>query len=481
MNIKKPKLAKKPKLVKKPKPAKNPTTKTSSTKKITKKITAKLPDDYQIYNSIPDTTNILSTLVSSITNDVLFQKHVNVLHTSENPSEQKKAQMIKNTISNIRVFNTKVKPLFLAKDIGILLGISHIKYLVRKFEDEEMVVGYITTPNNKTKKVIFLTRHGIYRCFYASRSPLAKLFRKFIGNLLDHMITHETELLRKISAVFKVENPELIEQGIIDLNNKLVEYEIKYVEEQKRAQLLETQCVEEQKKRQELEVENTEIDIINSYNMMHIEQLKQDKIKYANRIKTIQNSVLPDDDDNSIDLLEIKMIKEKYMKPTYIYVLHPTYFKKILLNKQKELTPATETSEPQTLQDFENSLTTPPTTPPTTPQPTNELIQEMLDDMTLYQRNFENIFSDNINPENPTIKIEKDEILHFYINFSRNIAKKDKLIHIDTQWMANRKHFNNTLKSLTENCTTIALNKLTLYKTSIEEIGDVIREEFVSL
>jgi hypothetical protein len=291
------------------------------------------------------------------------------------------------------------------------------------------------------------------------------------------MITHETELLRKISAVFKVENPELIEQGILDLNNKLVEYEIKYVEEQKRAQLLETQCCEEQKKRQELEAENTEIDIINSYNMMHIEQLKQDKIKYANRIKTIQNSVLPDDEDNPIDLLEIKMIKEKYMKPTYIYVLHPTYFKKILLNKQKELTPAAETSEPQTLQDFENSLTT----TPTTTQPTNELIQELLDDMTLYQRNFENIFSDNINPENPTIKIEKDEILHFYINFSRNIAKKDKLIHIDTQWMANRKHFNNTLKSLTENCTTITLNKLKLYKTSIEEIGDVIREEFVSL
>ena len=400
MDKKKPKLAKKPKLVN------NPTTKTSSTKKITKKITkkntkkitkkitAKLPDDYQVYNSIPDTTNILSTLVSSITNDVLFQKHVNVLHTSENPSEQKKAQMIKNTISNIRVFNTKVTPLFLAKDIGILLGISHIKYLIRKFEDEEMVVGYITTPNNKTKKVIFLTRHGIYRCFYASRSPLAKLFRKFIGNLLDHMITHETELLRKISAVFKVENPELIEQGIIDLNNKLVEYEIKYVEEQKRAQLLETQCGEEQKKRQELEAENTEIDIINSYNMMHIEQLKQDKIKYANRIKTIQNSVLPDDDDIPIDLLEIKMIKEKYMKPTYIYILHPTYFKKILLNKQKELTPATETSETQTLQDFENSLTT----TPTTTQPTNELIQEMLDDMTLYQRNFENIFSDNISP-----------------------------------------------------------------------------------
>ena len=68
---------------------------------------------------------------------------------------------------------------------------------------------------------------------------------------------------------------------------------------------------------------------------MHIEQLKQDKINYANRIKTIQNSILPDDDDNSIDLLEIKMIKEKYMKPTYIYILHPTYFKKILLNKQK--------------------------------------------------------------------------------------------------------------------------------------------------
>ena len=55
--------------------------------------------------------------------------------------EQKKASMIKNTISNIKVFNTNVKPLFLAKDIGILMGISHINMLVKKF-DKESISGY---------------------------------------------------------------------------------------------------------------------------------------------------------------------------------------------------------------------------------------------------------------------------------------------------------------------------------------------------
>jgi prophage antirepressor-like protein len=447
----------------------------------------KTPAECKLYNSIPDTTNILSTLVDSITNDILFQKHVNVLHISENPIDQKKAQMIKSTINNIRVFNTKVTPLFLAKDIGILLGISHIKYLIRKFEDEEKVIGFITTTNNKSKKVVFLTRHGIYRCFYASRSPLAKLFRKFIGNLLDHMITHETELLRKISAVFKVENPELIEQGVIDLKSKLVEYETKYIDEQKRAQILEEQYGDEQKKRQELETENTEIDIINSYNMMHIEQLRQDGVNYITRIKNMQHTVIPDD-DSSIDLLEIKLLKEKYMKPVYIYILHPDYFKKLLLNKQKDLLKKQQyiKASTQTLKDFERSITTAveglsKTGSGIKDSMTTDVVVDLINDLPVYKRNFDHVFSDTLDQTKPGINIQKDEILHFLINYSRNIEKKPKMIHVDTQWVASKKHFSKTLDSLSENCTIVTFDKITLYKTSIEEISEIIREEFVSL
>jgi prophage antirepressor-like protein len=447
-------------------------------------------NDFPIYNSILDKSNVLSTLVTNITSDELFQKHVSVLNESEKPEDVKKAQVINETIFNMRIFNTKVNPLFLAKDIGILLGIPHIKYIVRKFEAEEMVVGYIKTPNNKIKKVIFLTRHGIYRCFYVSRSPLAKLFRKFIGNLIDHMITHETEVLQKISAVFKTENPELIERGLTDLNNKVAELEVKYIEEKKRAEELLLQCEDEQKKRAELEQENTEIDIANSYNMMYIEQLKQDKIKYSEKIRNMNDSLL---EDNSTDTLEIKLIKEKYMKPIYIYILHPNYFNNLLHRWQSTNSgnlaaspnvTATFSNPPEadSLQEFEDEIIKGPINADNHQEKQNAAadIQRMIGDIPDYKKNYENIFTDKIGDEQ-TIKIEKDEILYFYINFSRNVAKKDKIIYIESQWVANKLHFSKLLKSLAEHCSVLTFNKLTLFKTSLDEIHDIIREEFITL
>ena len=423
--------------------------------------------DCDIYNSIPNTSNLLSTLIDTIMNDDLFQKHVNLLNTSSDPVNTKKAHILNNTINNIRVFNTKLSPLFLAKDIGILLGISHIKYLINKFDVGEVVTGYITTANNKTEKVLFLTRHGIYRCFYASKSPLAKLFRKFISNLIDHMITYENDLLKKISDAFKVDHPEMIEQGIIDLNNKLIEYESKYIEEKNKASLLELKCDEEHQKNNKLEFEKTEVDIINSYNMMHIEQLKQEKINCSNTIKNINDALL---DITSPDLLELKMIKEKYMKPLYIYILHPVYFNKLLVSNKKDL-----------VQNLTNN-------PDLNNKPELKKIDDIISDMPIYSKNFEHIFSIpedtykkqiKTDDDEKNINIEREEIIYFYINFSRNVVKNGKLILVDTQWIADKKHFTNVINILSDTCDVINLNKYILYKTSIDEIHDIIREEFI--
>ena len=359
-----------------------------------------------------------------------------------------------------------------------------------------MVVGYMATSNNKTKKVIFLTRHGVYRCFYISRSPLAKLFRKFIGNLLDHMITYETELLQKISKIFKTDNYELIEHGISDLNSRLIEYEIKYKEECQRSNILEVQIDDEYKKRKELELENTENDILNSYNLMHIEQLKKEKKDYANRIRTIQNIVSIDSEP---ELVELKMLKEKYMKPIYIYILHPNYFSKLLNTKLKLLQPKPELHKNLTIQTtkqlndiqlFENNINSTFSNinsdinsdikklDPNDTDITLDIIEELIQEMPIYKRNFDHIYAD-INESQ--FKIDPDEILYFHICASKKIEKlnkPEKLIYIDTQWISNKKHLLNTFKTLSENCNNIVLNKLILYKTSIDEIKDSIRETF---
>jgi len=414
-----------------------------------------MTDENHIYKPL-ETKNILSNLVDNIINDEVFQKHVNILQTSESESDQKNAFSIKSTISNIRVFNTNVHPLFLAKDIGILMGISNIKYFTRQFEPEEKVIGY-TTINNKIKKVIFLTRLGIYRCFYASRSPLAKLFRKFISNLLDHMITHENELLQRISCIFRSENPGLIDQGMADLASKLIEYETKYAEERKKAEQLEQQCDEEIKKRFDAEKEVVEIDIINSYNMMQIEQLKKEKDSYISRIKTIQSTIEPE----TIDNIEIRMLKEMFMKPVYLCILHPNYFTKLL---KPQPVPQPVPQPPPNLPQYDSDVDT----------ITVGKISDL--DMKVYKRNFENIFT-----EIDKVKVEKDEILYYCLSFSRNAAKNGKLIHVSTQYVVNKNHYTKTLTSLSENSEVIELNKIVLYKTSIEEISDIIREEFIKL
>jgi prophage antirepressor-like protein len=418
----------------------------------------------KIYKEIPKSKNIILTLLKSLNDNKLFQSRVKKLSVSDKQTERKKSEAITNTIHNIKVFNTKTKPLFLAKDIGILMGISQINYLIRKFEPEEKIIGYITK-NNKTKKVIFLTRHGIYSCFFASRSPLAKLFKKFICNLIDHMVENESEIIEKLSIKFQTENPKLIEQGIKDLENKSIELEQKYIEERQKSQLLEEQCIDEQKKRLETEDEKTEIDILNSYNMMHIQQLKKDKDQYITHIKTIKENIVLEDSE-SINLMELRLLKEKFMKPMYVYILHPDYFKKLLKHKIRD--------DEKDIQDSDSDDPDVARSPVDDKTGQTEIMRQMLTDDT-YKTNFDNIFSKD------EIYIEPDEILYFYFSFARNVAKKDKLVLINTQWIANKKHFIGVMESLDKNSSVMILNKYQLFKTSIEEVGDVVREEFITL
>ena len=286
------------------------------------------------------------------------------------------------------------------------------------------------------------------------------------------MINYESDLLRKISVKFKIDNPELIEQGMDDLQKKAIEYKSKYEEEHKQTLLLKSQCDKEIQKRIDTETEKTEVDIINSFNMMHIEQLKKEKVNHIDQIKNIKDSIISIE---SPDIMELRMIKEKYMKQVCIYILYPEYMEKLLHTKQKELKKILETYHNTDTDTEEYELDS------------NKLkmdsnvdlgiVNRMLKDHTSYKSNFENIFSN----KNVGIQIEHDEILHFYLSYSRNVAKNNKLIYVNTQWVANRKHFNNMLNVLGDSSEKIEINKHLLFKTSLEEIGDIIREEFINL
>jgi prophage antirepressor-like protein len=428
--------------------------------------------DKIVYDIVPDTQGIIMTLVDNINSDEIFQKHVIKLDTSELPKDKKKASTIKDTIKNIKIFNTKVNPLFLAKDIGILLGISHINMIVKKFEKEEKVIGYITQPNNKIKKVIFLSRHGLYRCFFTSRSPLAKLFRKFICNLIDHMITEEAEIMKKLAIVFQAENPQLIKDGMNDLQIKLLEFEVLYLEEQKKNKLLKDQSELDHQLLLETKTEKTDVEIINSFNMMHIEQLKKDKLQYQEKLKDARNDYLDEDD---VIATELQIFKRKFMKPLQIYIINPIYFSKLLLKEQKKhiiLHKKTTLPTDITISDDSDSDNDQHTTD-------NKIdadqIKIWLEELESYTKNFNNSISDT------KFKLESDEILIYVLALSKTVLKNSNLVHVGVHWVCHKTHFENVKSTLRDTCNYVKLSKITVYKTSFDEIGEIASEEFINL
>ena len=431
------------------------------------------PFDKIIYDIVPDTQSILITLVDNINSNDIFQRHVTKLDMSELPKDKKKASVIKDTIKNIKLFNTKFNPLFLAKDIGILLGISNINIIVKKFEKEEKIIGYITQPNNKIKKVIFLTRHGLYRCFFTSRSPLAKLFRKFICNLIDHMITEESEIMKKLSIVFQAKNPQLIKDGMADLQIKLVEFEKLYLDEQKKNILLKDQAEIDHQLLLETKTEKTDVEIANSFNMMHIEQLKQDKLQYQEKLKDTYANYLDEDD---VVATELQIFKRKFMKPLQIYIINPVYFSKLLLKeKKKHINLIKQQTDIHISDDSDTDNAESGIPVQTSNKIDADQIEIWLDELETYTKNFNNITG------NTKFKLEPDEILIYVLSLSKIVLKNANLVHVGVHWISHKNHFENVKGVLRDTCNYAKLNKFTVYKTSFDEIGEIASEEFINL
>ena len=74
--------------------------------------------------------------------------------------------------------------LFKATDIGKILDIVNIRSTTQNFDDDEKCVRKAYTVRGD-KDMIFLTSRGIYRLLYSSKKPIAKQFRKWVGDILD--------------------------------------------------------------------------------------------------------------------------------------------------------------------------------------------------------------------------------------------------------------------------------------------------------
>lgn len=86
--------------------------------------------------------------------------------------------------------------LFRGTDVGKVLGLTNIRVTIQNFDEDERVVRKAYDSNNIERDTIFLTSRGIYRLLYSSKKPIAKQFRKWVGDILDDLIFNQGKELK---------------------------------------------------------------------------------------------------------------------------------------------------------------------------------------------------------------------------------------------------------------------------------------------
>jgi prophage antirepressor-like protein len=111
---------------------------------------------------------------------------------------------IKDTNCIVKAFETHhicilrddQKYFFRATDVGEVLDIKNIYTSVQNFDDDERGLREVETLSGN-QKVLYLTSQGVYRLLYNSKKPVAKKFRKWVGNILDDIIFNHSKELQK--------------------------------------------------------------------------------------------------------------------------------------------------------------------------------------------------------------------------------------------------------------------------------------------
>ena len=266
-------------------------------------------DEIVILNQVENVQTIIGTLVDNIYHDTSYQEYLKELEDSDAKSSNKKVVNIKQTFADLKVFNTNREPLFLANDIGIIIGASNVKTMIKNYSDVEKVTGYITDSKGRISKKQLLTKHGVYRILLTNRSKLSDVFRGFIYKLIDHMIDNELNTLQKIIKEFSDENPVLVSEAIQELDVNTRHYQELYELEKK---------------------ERIEVETALSFNEMYIEQLKIEKANIFSKIDSKHEDLKLDETHQALELL-----KKKFFSKFSISLVSPTILDKVFSEKSQ--------------------------------------------------------------------------------------------------------------------------------------------------
>lgn len=279
-----------------------------------------------IYKQIDGVETILTQLVDNIYSDSTYQEYLQNLEENDSTASSKKAAAIKQTFSNMKVFNSNAQPLFLLNEIAIILGVSNPNTMTKNYNETEKVTGYINNKGKKIKKN-FLTKHGVYRIIFNNKSILSEVFRGFIYKLIDHMFSNEIETLKKIINDFTNENPKLVNESLIELQDNISKYKQLYDKENEERVGLETEI---------------------HFNKMYIEQLKKEKSNVLERLDDRNQDAQQDETNQALEIM-----KKKYLKEFTISLVNPNILNKLF--SDDESTPYSIDDELYVLDNYKNS------------------------------------------------------------------------------------------------------------------------------
>jgi prophage antirepressor-like protein len=122
---------------------------------------------------------------------------------------------------NINIKGTYDNPLFKASDIGEILEISNVRQSIVNFDDTEKVAVSTTDTIGRDQSVTYLTEIGLYQLLFISRKPIAKIFKKWVCEIIKEIRIqgsyHLEQQLKEKDEQLKEKNEELKE------NKKLIE------------------------------------------------------------------------------------------------------------------------------------------------------------------------------------------------------------------------------------------------------------------
>ncbi len=124
---------------------------------------------------------------------------------------------------NITVHGTYEEPLFKAKDVGELLDIRNVNDAIKHFDGTEKSGVVITDPHGRHQITNMLTEQGLYKLLFSSRKPIAKVFQKWVCDVIK-----EIRLKGKYDLQEKLKEKE---QQLQQKEQELIQYKQKTYEE----------------------------------------------------------------------------------------------------------------------------------------------------------------------------------------------------------------------------------------------------------